>query len=111
MPSDFAGQVLTVTGPIDPGDLGVTMAHEHILLFLQNNPPIELGDLARESDHVNLYARTDGNTLLSMSNYGLRWDAPGAPKQCAKCRSTAARGSSSARAFINRNGRRSAFCA
>ncbi|MBV8545030.1 MAG: hypothetical protein JO093_24480 [Acidobacteria bacterium] len=79
MPSDFAGQVLTVTGPIDPGDLGVTMAHEHVLLFLQNNPPIALGDLARESEHVSLYARTDGNTLLSMSNYGLRWDAPGAP--------------------------------
>jgi phosphotriesterase-related protein len=80
MPSDFAGQILTVTGPIEPGDLGVTMAHEHVLLFLQNNPTIELGDLARESDHVNLYARTDGNTLLSMSNYGLRWDCPGAPQ-------------------------------
>jgi phosphotriesterase-related protein len=77
MPSDFAGQILTVTGPIDPGELGVTMAHEHVLLYL--NPANQLGDLARESDHVSLYARTDGNTLLSMSNYGLRWDCPGAP--------------------------------
>ena len=76
-PSDFAGQILTVTGAIDPSDLGVTMAHEHVLLFIR--PGAELGDVARESDHVSMFARTDGSTLLSMSNRGLRWDAPGAP--------------------------------
>src|ERR1044072_7472967 len=77
MPSDFAGQILTVTGPIDPGDLGVTMVHEYILLYL--NPAKVLGNLEEESYHVSLYSRLDGNTLLSMSNYGLRWDSPGAP--------------------------------
>jgi len=75
--SDFTGQILTVTGAIDPSELGVTMCHEHVLLYL--NAANELGDLDVESYHVSLYARTDGNTLLSLSNYGLRWDAPGAP--------------------------------
>ena len=75
--SDFAGQILTVTGAIDPGDLGVTMAHEHILLYF--NAVNELGDLDAESYHVSLYSRTDGVTLLSLSNRGLRWDSPGAP--------------------------------
>ena len=30
--SDLAGKILTVSGPVDPGTLGVTMPHEHVFL-------------------------------------------------------------------------------
>ena len=29
---DFAGQVMTVTGPVRPDELGVTLMHEHVLV-------------------------------------------------------------------------------
>lgn len=32
---DLAGRVMTVTGPIDPADLGVTLMHEHLFVDLR----------------------------------------------------------------------------
>ena len=44
--SSLAGKVQTVLGPINPGDLGVTMTHEHLLSSFEgvSEPPEEAGE-------------------------------------------------------------------
>ena len=32
--NDTRGKVLTVLGPVDPGDLGLAITHEHLLIDL-----------------------------------------------------------------------------
>lgn len=42
--SDVVGKVQTVLGPVDPGDLGTTLTHEHLLIDLSvlfQEPPVE----------------------------------------------------------------------
>ena len=42
--SDVIGKVQTVLGPIEPGDLGTTLTHEHLLIdlsVLYQTPPVE----------------------------------------------------------------------
>ena len=40
VPRAVAGQIQTVLGPIDPGELGITLTHEHLLIdFNPNSPP------------------------------------------------------------------------
>src|ERR1043166_2858003 len=67
------------------------MAHEHILLWYGPPPPtppppppalpppLQLRDVELQTSRVNDYANAGGSALISMSSYGLRWDAPGAP--------------------------------
>ena len=40
---DFSGKIITVNGPIDPNDVGITSAHEHLFLDIRKNhlPPNE----------------------------------------------------------------------
>lgn len=40
---DFSGKIITVTGVIDPNDIGITLAHEHLFLDVRKNhlPPNE----------------------------------------------------------------------
>ena len=34
---DFSGKIITVTGVIDPNDIGITLAHEHLFLDVRKN--------------------------------------------------------------------------
>ena len=61
MPStDIVGKIQTVLGPIDPGDLGTTLTHEHLLIDLSTlfGPPAEA--TARELYHAPLTQETLG---------------------------------------------------
>ena len=49
--TELAGKIQTVLGPIDPGDLGVTTTHEHLLLDL--GCYFELPDEASERGYVD----------------------------------------------------------
>jgi phosphotriesterase-related protein len=59
---DLAGQVLTVTGPVDPSTLGATSMHEHLFLDLRRPPqslrPGEDEPQAREPLTMANLART-----------------------------------------------------
>lgn len=92
--SQLTGKIITVNGLIGPAEVGVTMAHEHLLLLFGPPPtaalspcstssPCVLGDVTTETTHVKAYlspaSGSSGKTLISMSTYGLRWDTPGAP--------------------------------
>ncbi len=51
---DVSGKVMTVRGPVDPDDLGVTIAHEHLFLDLRKNhlPHIESVPLAGRTEPI-----------------------------------------------------------
>ena len=80
----ITGNIITVNGVVAPTSVNVTMAHEHILLWFGPagnvaNPPLALQDPALQTKRVKAYVTDGGSALISMSNHGLRWDAPGAP--------------------------------
>ncbi|MEA2345116.1 MAG: phosphotriesterase-related protein, partial [Thermoanaerobaculia bacterium] len=83
--NQITGQIITVNGLVAPSKIQVTMAHEHILLWLGPvpniaTPPLALDNVSLQTTRVKAYVADGGNALISMSNHGLRWDAPGAPK-------------------------------
>ena len=50
---NMAGKILTVTGPIDPAQLGSTLMHEHIFIDFQN--PVTRAAISRATDlHLHL---------------------------------------------------------
>jgi len=60
------------------------MAHEHILIWLAPTPaqpppdgPIGLFSVADQTTFIKDYVNAGGSALVSMSNHGLRGDAPG----------------------------------
>ena len=56
MDTDMTGSVQTVLGPVSPGDLGVTLTHEHLLIDLGffRQPPPEASLRARFAEPVSL---------------------------------------------------------
>ena len=77
---DTAGNVLTVQGPVDPNDLGITITHEHLLIDMTVDPPDpsdkkwqcfvkqRFGEGKRE---VAQYANAGGGTIVDTSNIGI----------------------------------------
>ena len=47
MENELAGKIQTVLGPIEPGNLGITLTHEHLLvdLTVAHGPPISASDI------------------------------------------------------------------
>ncbi len=47
MGNELAGKIQTVLGPIEPGNLGITLTHEHLLvdLTVAHGPPISASDI------------------------------------------------------------------
>src|SRR5690242_19125852 len=88
---EITGKMITVNGVVDPLSIGVTMAHEHILLWYgpppggETAPPpppppfLDLSGIELQANRLNDYVNAGGSALISMSSYGLRWDAPTAP--------------------------------
>jgi len=56
MDTDMTGSVQTVLGPVSPGDLGVTLTHEHLLIDLGffRQPPPEASLRTRFAEPVSL---------------------------------------------------------
>lgn len=88
---DISGKALTVSGPIDPDKLGVTLTHEHI--FINFAPPDHIdpeptnvnvltparnpGGLTYYPDalaEVSRYKAFGGKTIVDLSNFGLGRD-------------------------------------
>ena len=71
----MARQVMTVTGPVDVGELGLTLMHEHIFLDLMRDAWIftnilndpELADL-----ELDLLRQAGGATVVDLTSGGLR---------------------------------------
>ena len=74
---DWAGQVMTVRGPVDPGELGITLSHDHLLSdgwgFRQLYEAIvDDEDIAVEE--AKRYAAAGGRTICDPTNIGIGRD-------------------------------------
>ncbi|MQA30926.1 MAG: aryldialkylphosphatase [Luteitalea sp.] len=66
---NLAGKILTVTGPIDPGDLGVTLMHEHIFIDFQN--PVARAAISKATDLQLHVAPVTLQTLSDIRHRGV----------------------------------------
>lgn len=75
------GTVRTVTGDIDSGRLGVTYAHEHLLItggpFIQQDKDFLLDDRDHALHDLEVFTRAGGNSLVDMMPPGLGRDPEG----------------------------------
>lgn len=74
MAVDWLGQVMTVTGPKDPGELGITHSHEHV--FWDYFQMIRSYDVIFEDEtvairEVGLFKEAGGGTLVDCTNVGI----------------------------------------
>jgi phosphotriesterase-related protein len=66
-----ATAVMTVLGPVAPGQLGFTLPHEHIFLH-HSVPHVILDDLDTAVDEVAHFRAAGGGAIVEMTNQGLR---------------------------------------
>ncbi|MEU9017099.1 hypothetical protein [Actinomadura sp. NPDC048394] len=64
-------RVRTVLGDVDPADLGVCDAHDHLFLRTPRLPGRELDDPARAAAHLRAFADLGGRTIAHWTPYGL----------------------------------------
>ncbi|MBA2447962.1 MAG: phosphotriesterase-related protein [Chloroflexi bacterium] len=67
-------QVMTVRGPIDPGDLGPTLPHEHLILDLfriSRNRDHRFNDVPLMIEEAARFKACGGGTIVELSNHGL----------------------------------------
>ena len=76
----MANQVMTVTGPVDAEDLGLTLLHEHIFLDLMRDAWIFtniLNDPELADVELDLLCQAGGATIVDVTSGGLReYDNP-----------------------------------
>ena len=74
-------EVMTVTGPIQPADLGVVMPHEHLLLDLyrvfQPHREMKLFDVELAASELALYGAAGGRTIVEVTTPDLGRDPVG----------------------------------
>lgn len=92
---NFAGKVMTVSGPIDPSALGQTLSHEHIFIDFKAPPPMVppvtgvsvlqapqpaggrgggLTDFDESLAEINEFKKIGGGTIVDVTNFGLTRD-------------------------------------
>ena len=67
-------QVVTVRGPIDPADLGVTLSHDHVLVDgwdIFRTYAVILDDEATAIDELRRYRAAGGRSICDPTNLGL----------------------------------------
>ncbi|MDP6776285.1 MAG: phosphotriesterase-related protein [Candidatus Latescibacteria bacterium] len=74
--SSLVGKVLTVTGPIDAADMGITLPHEH-LLTLHTPPEVVLSDPDLAAEELGLFFEAGGRTVVEVTSRGIRRDPAG----------------------------------
>lgn len=70
----MADQVMTVTGPVDVEDLGLTLMHEHIFLDLMRDAWIFtniLNDPELAEIELDMLRRAGGATVVDLTSGGL----------------------------------------
>ena len=70
------GKVMTVTGPIEADEMGVTLPHEHLLLH-HTPPPVVLSDADAAAEELKAYAAAGGRTVVEVTSVGIRRDPVG----------------------------------
>lgn len=66
--------IMTVSGPIDPSDMGFCHSHEHLFLAQgqsgQVNPALCLDDFNKTVEELNLFHRSGGTTIVDAQPLG-----------------------------------------
>lgn len=78
--SESKRRVMTVRGPVDPEELGVTLSHEHLLMDAWGIRELYEAILDNEdlaADEAKLFAAAGGGTICEPTNVGLRRDPEG----------------------------------
>jgi predicted metal-dependent phosphotriesterase family hydrolase len=71
--------IQTVTGPVEPSELGVTLVHEHVFIDMYEptlNSAGVLLDEAIAADELERYRAAGGTTLVDQTTLGLHPDLP-----------------------------------
>jgi predicted metal-dependent phosphotriesterase family hydrolase len=71
--------IQTVTGPVDPAELGVTLVHEHVFIDMYEptlNSAGVLLDEAMAADELGRYRAAGGVTIVEQTTLGLHPDLP-----------------------------------
>jgi phosphotriesterase-related protein len=69
-----APRIQTVTGPVDPADLGTTLVHEHVLIDMYEvslNSLLILSDEAVARDELKVFQEAGGQTIVDQTVIGL----------------------------------------
>jgi phosphotriesterase-related protein len=77
--SSMTGRILTVQGPIAPEQLGVCMAHEHLIvdswaMWQVPNYSLIVDDVDLITEEVQRYRDAGGNSIVDVTNIGLGRD-------------------------------------
>ncbi|OJV27649.1 MAG: hypothetical protein BGO26_13770 [Actinobacteria bacterium 69-20] len=71
----WAGQVMTVRGPVSPDQLGVTLSHDHVMIdawdFQKPRYDVIFDDESIMLEEVNLYRDAGGGTICDPTNIGI----------------------------------------
>ena len=74
-PMSWAGQVMTVRGPVSPDQLGVTLSHDHVMIdawdFQKPRYDVIFDDESIMLEEVNLYRDAGGGTICDPTNIGI----------------------------------------
>ncbi|MFE5580960.1 phosphotriesterase [Kitasatospora sp. NPDC056531] len=70
-PAGTTRTVRTVLGDLDPAELGVTDAHDHLFIRSPRFPGQELDDPAAAEDVLRAYAAAGGRTLVQWTPWGM----------------------------------------
>jgi len=78
--------VMTVLGPVEAGELGVTLPHEHIFLDLTREYRGDglLNDPALAAHELSLYVEAGGRTIVDVTSVGLARDPAGLRSMAAR---------------------------
>ena len=74
--TSLEGKLMTVRGPIDPDEMGITLPHEHLLMH-HTAPEIVLADPDAMAEELSAFGRAGGGTVVEVSSRGLRRDPEG----------------------------------
>ncbi|MBM3235277.1 hypothetical protein FJZ31_03150 [Candidatus Poribacteria bacterium] len=72
----FKGKVMTVKGPIESEEMGITLPHEH-LLFYHTPDDLVLSDPVLAVEELMEFSKAGGKTVVELTNLGIRRDAMG----------------------------------
>ena len=76
MTDDLFGKVMTVTGPVDAEELGITLPHEHLLIH-HTPDRVVLSDPDLAAQELMMFAGAGGRTVVELSNGGIGRDPAG----------------------------------
>lgn len=74
-------KVQTVLGPVDPGELGFTLTHEHLIshpprFVVEADPDLEISDPEKSQVELEIYRRAGGGALVEATAIDYGRDVP-----------------------------------